>query len=246
MGGIKSIQPLSKLNHLRSLFKNLFHLLWISSMMSQLFLCIIMINDYLFRIDSTPFPWIYHSILYILSDNLITINMMTILSLLMCRLHYVFKGSPYEISKRTKFTFGTIFFILIALIITALTAMLIEPYYWTYWHIYFLSLLSFGILYILTTIAIIIMTANKMVRLTSLREPTFKNVFDATTTAPTATILNQRQIKTVENTTKYIGLLVLGIGMTVFMAAGAAVFAGHIYVYIFLGRCSMLSEVWWY
>eukprot|EP01084_Bolivina_argentea_P269790 458601_1 len=204
--GIISTKQLKSSNKIEPIFKNLFHVSWIISSIGVLFF-ISYIGFYFAGVESCVLGALGSICTYLSAYN--------ILLILIYRLYFSFKDSIFTISKTTKcilitlYSFTLLLFTYISIFYIVLIVNLGCSYMYSPSVILSFELNGVPIpIYILTTIITIIIFAKKLLKLTTFRQNTVSN---QKSKAPS---LKTYQIKMIENATRYVSLLTMGIFST--------------------------------
>eukprot|EP01084_Bolivina_argentea_P297377 512300_1 len=197
--GVVSIQKLKSLQKLRPVFKYLFHISWIISSIGLM----------LFITEMSWQIYKHNSYSPLIEFGIVCANALplVLLLLLLCRLNFIFKGSMYSISKTIKCVLGTLYcFVMIAYVLLFVGVFIL-------WvgaiGIMQISYILLSPIYIFTTIITIIIFSKQLMKLTNQRIPSVNIGCDEQNIDNPE--LNMHQIKMIENATRYVSLLTLGI-----------------------------------
>eukprot|EP01084_Bolivina_argentea_P269791 458613_1 len=200
--GIISIKQLKSAHKIGAIFKNLFHFTWI-----------ILSIGLLFFITNTAMHIIGAELCMLGAVGLICIYLSAynILLILIYRLYFSFKDSMFAISKPTKFILISLytFTVLLFAVSSSVTIIMLNRVGCENMDSNNITIvLSINTIpvpfYILTTIITIIIFAKKLLKLTTFRQNSVMDVNKLPTLKP-------HQIKMIENATKYVCLLTMGI-----------------------------------
>eukprot|EP01084_Bolivina_argentea_P111070 198282_1 len=237
--GCVSIKQFTKLDKLQPTIRRLFHIVWISSATASItFLISITLCAY-------GHPYTSGNII-VLQAWLICITILCILLTLLFRLYYTFKDTIYALKPLMKYTLIILYSLLI--LVSFFNLMIMSYAYVNRDTINLSELFDVGVIwlgaimgliYIITTVIAVWQFAQKLMKLAETRATSIEilkhgpnangiklHKIPSIDSIPSIQ-LNKEQIKLIEHTTKYIGLLSIGIvtsifTMTVLMASGNA------------------------
>ena len=163
-------------------------------------------------------------------SDLYLMSMILLLTLL-ARLHFTFKASIYEISTFTKRMFGIVCILLMMILIFFFIIIIrADSDAWNNynphrWGTIFIITITFNAIYCASMVIAIIIFGIKLMKLTDLRAP---SIHPELAEDKPEIKLTQGQIKMIENATKYVSLLFLGIFSTQLLAS-VYIICSHIF-----------------
>eukprot|EP01084_Bolivina_argentea_P287448 493238_1 len=207
--GIICIKQLSLSKKIDPIFKKLFYVSWSLASIGLLLIfshsmCHLLINH-----NCNPLGTLGIILIYSCAFNLLLI--------LIYRLYFSFKGSIFAISETTKYILITLYCIILLLLLTIVIAFIYLQIKagWdnivsikltklelnTSYYVMVCNMVTIPI-YIVTTIITIIIFAKKLLKLTNFRRNSVAAIKPA---------VNLKQIKVIDNATRYVSLLSMGI-----------------------------------
>lgn len=211
--GLSTIKGMQKLKKLNSIIRGLYYFCFICCVASPL--CHISVT-LVCILPNNLSPNIFRAIYYFVYISLL----ITMLSTLFVRLHCTFKESVYRLSFIHKIIMLSIFCILWISLISALTSQIIYSLNHRDRFMDTPGFLIFAVIsctiYILSSIYAVTLFVNNLMKLVKSRATSFKNVLDEN-----AKKLNQHQTKLINQISRYVSLISLGIFISVIMTTVA-------------------------
>eukprot|EP01084_Bolivina_argentea_P307687 531860_1 len=221
--GIISTKHLKSSNKIQPIFKNLFHVSWIITSIGFLFFISCVVGHMLGA------ELCVLALLALLGLICIYLSAYNILLILIYRLHFSFKDSTFAVSKTTKCILITLYSVTIFLFaLVSIQDIIMVTRTGCVGNDVVSTAASLNLipipLYILTTIITIIIFANKLLKLITFQRNTVLDVNELPS-------LKTHQKKMIENTTRYISLLTMGIFSSCCVMAFIWIFSRYVWIF---------------